>query len=97
MRARVCLPRSAVFKAEKTPLDPSVVLLANDGYSESTDRGFYQQLVGSLLYAAICTRPDIAHAVAMCCRFTANPNVTHLTAAKRILRYLWGTSNYGLL
>ncbi len=84
-------------KAVKTPLDPSVVLLANDGYSETTDRGLYQQLVGSLLYAAICTRPDIAHAVAMCCRFTANPNVAHLTAAKRILRYLWGTSNYGLL
>ncbi len=42
-----------------TPLDCNVVLVANDGYSQSIDRGLYQQLVGSLLYTGdVATRRD---------------------------------------
>lgn len=49
----------------------------------------------SLLYAVITTRPDItlATVVSKCC---ANPTQSHLTAAKRILRYLKGTVYLGL-
>jgi Reverse transcriptase (RNA-dependent DNA polymerase) len=48
----------------------------------------YQKIIGSLLYASISTRPDIAHAVSMCSRFSHNPSDAHLTAAKKILRYI---------
>ncbi len=81
----------------ETPNDCNVILVANDGYSQTVDRGHYQQLVGSLLYAAVATRPDVAYAVSTCCRFTSDPTVAHLTAAKRVLRYLRGTADYGLL
>ena len=53
-------------------------------------------MVGSLLYAAMATRPDIAQAVSAVSKFNANPNVAHLTAVKRIFRYLKGTVNFAL-
>ena len=56
----------------------------------------YMELVGSLLYASISTRPDIAHAVAMLCRAMQNPGPAHWIAAKRVLRYLVGTKTKGL-
>ncbi len=80
----------------ETPMDSNVVLEVNDGYSQLVDRGYFQQLVGSLLYAAVATRPDIPFAVATCCRFTSEPTAAHLTAAKRVLRYLRGSADYGL-
>ena len=50
-------------------------------------------MVGSLLYAAIATHPDIAQAVGVVC---SRPTEAHLTAAKRILRYLKGTVTLGI-
>ena len=43
-----------------------------------------QSMVGSLLYAAIATRPDIAQAVGAVSKFNAKPTEAHLTAIKRI-------------
>ena len=54
-------------------------------------------MVGSLLYAAIATRPDIAQAVGAVSKFNSCPTQTHLTAVKRILRYLKGTIDLGLM
>ena len=56
----------------------------------------YASLVGSLNYAAVCTRPDIAFAVSTLCRHMKNPTQNHWQAAKRVLRYLKGTKHYGL-
>jgi hypothetical protein len=56
----------------------------------------YMELVGSLLYASISTRPDISHAVAVLSRFMSNPGERHWVAAKRVLRYLKGTKGMGL-
>ncbi|SOV02267.1 uncharacterized protein UDID_19160 [Ustilago sp. UG-2017a] len=56
----------------------------------------YALLVGSLLWIAQGSRPDIAFAVGRCTRFVANPSGEHLTAAKRILRYLKGTIKVSL-
>ena len=42
------------------------------------------------------SRPDIAVAVGIVARFSANPKETHMMAVKRILRYLKGTADYGL-
>ena len=56
----------------------------------------YSELVGSLNYIAILTRPDIAHAVQQLCQFMHNPGQMHWKAAKQVLRYLKGTSEIGI-
>ena len=56
----------------------------------------YRSIVGSLIYAAISTRPDINHAVNICSRYMHQPSQAHVTGAKRILRYLYENSRYGL-
>ena len=76
-----------------TPIDPSVKLMKDDGYSKRADPIRYQSMVGSLLHAARATRPDIALAVGIVSKFNANPTEAHLTAVKRIFRYLKGTAN----
>ena len=60
-------------------------LQKEEGVSRPVDTIPYQSIVGSLLYAAITTRPDIAQAVGVVAKFCANPTQSHLTAAKRIL------------
>jgi hypothetical protein len=54
----------------------------------------YASAVGSLMYAMVCTRPDVAHAVGVVCRFLSNPGKVHWNAAKWILRYLKGIINH---
>ena len=56
----------------------------------------YRSSAGSLLYASIRTRPDIAFAVRAVAKFSSNPGKKHWTAVKRILRYLKGTTSLGL-
>ena len=63
---------------------------------EDMSRVPYASAVGSLMYAMVCTRPDIAHAVGVLSRFMSNPGKEHWTAVKRVFRYLRGTSDYGL-
>lgn len=74
-----------------TPADCNVKLEKHDGISNSVDATKYQSMVGSLLYAAVATRPDIAHAVGVVSKFCAEPSEMHITAVKRIFRYLKGT------
>ena len=52
----------------------------------------YSSAVGSLMYAMVCTRPDIAHAVRVVSRFLANPGKEHWETVKWIFKYLRGTS-----
>ena len=66
-------------------------LIKDDGYSKAVDPVVYQSMVGSLIYAAIATRPDIAQAVGALAKFNPSPNQAHLTAVKRVFRYLKGT------
>ena len=56
----------------------------------------YANAVGSLMYAMMCTRPDICYAVGLVSRFQSNPGLAHWKAVKRILRYLKGTADYVL-
>nr|GEX54076.1 putative reverse transcriptase, RNA-dependent DNA polymerase [Tanacetum cinerariifolium] len=60
------------------------------------DRNRYQRLVGKLIYLSH-TRPDIAHAVGVVSRFMHQPQVAHMNAALRIVRYLKGTAGHGVL
>ena len=70
--------------------------------SEDTRRGRghvrvpYASAVGSLMYAMVCTKPNIAHAVGVLSRFMSKPRNEHWRTVKRVLRYLRGTSDYGL-
>lgn len=73
------------------------------GHKFSKDHGhplppdnYYQALVGSLLYLAVNTRPDISHAVGILSRFMSCPTNLHWEAAKHVLRYLKGTKDLGL-
>jgi hypothetical protein len=63
---------------------------------EDMKRVPYASAVGSLMYAMVSTRPDIAQAVGVLSRFMANPGKSHWDALKRVLRYLKGTSQYAL-
>jgi len=83
-------------KIVSTPTDVNVKSCKDDGFSQPEDKVLYQSLVGSLLYFAIATKPDISYAVRVVAQFCAGPNQSHLTAAKRILRYLKGTAQYAL-
>ena len=56
----------------------------------------YASVVGSLMYAQTCTRPDISFAVGMLGRYQSNPSLEHWKAAKKVLRYLQGTKNHML-
>lgn len=68
-----------------------------DGGDKPADVKEYQAIVGKLLYAAISTRPDIAYATQMLTRHMQKPLRRHVTAAERVLRYLAGTREKGLL
>ncbi|XP_070017619.1 uncharacterized protein [Nicotiana sylvestris] len=63
-----------------------------DELGSSVDQKLYRGMIGSLLYITT-SKPDIIFSVGLCARFQANPNESHLTAVKRILRYLKGTTD----
>jgi hypothetical protein len=56
----------------------------------------YQNAIGSLMYAMIGTRPDIAYSVGVLSKYNANPGKAHWQAVKRVFRYLQGTKNHSL-
>lgn len=60
------------------------------------ETGLYRQIVGSAIYLANNTRPDISYAVGQLARFMATPAVIHIQHAKQLLRYLNGTRTIGI-
>src|SRR4051812_36212966 len=75
-------------------MDPREKLMPNT--SKPVDKLEYSRAIGSLMYAMISTRPDIAYAVGKLSRFTSNPSRHHWHAITRVFKYLNGTMNYGL-
>ena len=57
----------------------------------------YRSAIGSLMYLATCTRPDLAAAVSELSKFNQNPGIAHWEGVKRVLRYLSGTVGEGLM
>ena len=80
----------------KTPMDTKPTL-TKPNKSEISGVLEYQSLVGSLMYAMLGTRPDLAYAVSTLSKFNSEPAEEHHAAAKRTLRYLKETKSYGLL
>jgi len=62
---------------------------------EDMSRVPYASEVSTLMYAMVCTRPDIAHAVDVLSRFMSKPGKKHWITVKQVFRYLCGTSDYG--
>ena len=53
----------------------------------------YSSVVGNVMYAQVCTRPDIAFVVGVLGRYLSDPGQSHWKAAKKVLRYLQGTKD----
>jgi hypothetical protein len=56
----------------------------------------YSSTIDNFMYAMVCTRPDIAHAVGVVSRYMNNPGKEHWEEVKWILKYLRGTSTHAL-
>jgi len=69
----------------------------NDFEREQMKNIPYASAVGSLMYAQVCTRPDIAFVVGMLGRYQSDPGLDHWRAAKKVMRYLQGTKDYMLM
>lgn len=79
---------------EKTPLNTSEKLCLEDGADRVSEEN-YRSLVGGLIYLTH-SRPDLAYAVSLVSRFMQRPSKVHLGAARRVLRYVAGTLDYGM-
>ena len=69
--------------------------LTKEGEGDLVNPTYYKNIVGCLRYLT-CTRPDILFGVGLVSRYMERPRSSHLKAAKRILRFIKGTLNYGL-
>ncbi|KAI5349763.1 hypothetical protein L3X38_002652 [Prunus dulcis] len=81
-------------KSASTPLVAIDKLQREDG-SEAAYESLYRKIVGSLLYLT-ATRPDIMFSASLLARFMHSPSKLHYGAAKRVLRYIQGTIDYGI-
>ncbi|GJR53616.1 putative ribonuclease H-like domain-containing protein [Tanacetum coccineum] len=81
-------------KSSTTPVDLEKPLV-KDGDADDVDVHLYRSMIRSLMYL-IASGPDIMFAVCACARFQVNPKTSHLTAVKRIFKYLKGKPKLGL-
>ena len=83
-------------KPVTTPLESSIQLKLAEILQSPVNQTLFRQMIGSLMYLMIGTRPDIAAAVSIISQFASNPMTLHHQAGKRILRYLKGMINMKL-
>ncbi|RWR76143.1 retrovirus-related Pol polyprotein from transposon TNT 1-94 isoform X1 [Cinnamomum micranthum f. kanehirae] len=91
----VCRLRKSLYGLKQTPGHEVNLKLSKDDGDLLPNPHTYRRLVGSLVYLTI-TRPDISYAVNLVSQFMTSPRHLHLTAVKRIIRYLLGTVTRGL-
>ncbi|GJR01842.1 retrovirus-related pol polyprotein from transposon TNT 1-94 [Tanacetum coccineum] len=86
------------FQKENCDTIPTAMVeqakLKLDLVGKLVDHTDYRSMIGSLMYLT-SSRPDIMFSTYMCARYQANPNDHHVSAVKRIFRYLKGTINLG--
>ena len=81
-------------KLAKTLMHPTCIIEMEE-VSKKVEQKLYRGMIGSLLYLTM-SRPDVLYSVCFYARFQSDPRETHLTAVKRIFKYLKGTTNLGL-
>lgn len=95
--AKICNDLALCANTSRLPTTPMEVLellpASKDEIITDLSRTLYQQKVGSLLYATIATRPDIAFAVSQLSRFNQHPGKHHHKAADQVFHYFYGTQN----
>eukprot|EP00794_Sanderia_malayensis_P016556 gene16556-biopygen13988 len=93
------LKRFEMFESKPvaTPMEVGKVFKKLSEDEEQFDIKQYQAAIGSLNYAMIATRPDICSAVGILSQFMSKPSKEHWQGVKRILRYIKGTLDYGLI
>ncbi|XP_075106808.1 secreted RxLR effector protein 161-like [Nicotiana tabacum] len=79
----------------RTPFDANSQLKKNNG--DPVVQAKYVQIIGSLMHLMNFTRPDISYDVCRLSKYTHNPNREHWSALDRLMKYLRGTMNYGIL
>ena len=87
-------------KAKQSPMETRHMLSKTTGVELKDDdprRAAYGETVGALLYLSTHTRPDLAYPVGVLSRFMAKPTDAHFQAMKKVLRYLKGTWDMGLM
>ncbi|GJR59532.1 putative ribonuclease H-like domain-containing protein, partial [Tanacetum coccineum] len=84
----------ASVKTVSTPIETQEPLVKDEEASD-VDVHLYRSMIGSLMYVT-ASRPDIMFAVCACSRFQVTPKTSHLSAVKRIFRYLKGKPKLGL-
>ena len=89
--SRFCYVNS---KSSPTPYDLCVILRKNKKIAKDQLR--YSQIIGSLIYFASATRPDISFVVSKLSRFMSNTGTDHWHALERVMHYLIGTMSYGI-
>ncbi|KAL0560154.1 hypothetical protein IC582_000548 [Cucumis melo] len=70
--------------------------ITKDTVGTAIDHKLYRSMIGSLLYLT-ASRPDIAYAVGTCAQYQSDPRTSHLNAVKRIIKYVHGTTDFGIL
>ena len=88
-------------RAVSTPLPPYSKLSMADSPQTPEARALmvdvpYRSTIGSLMYLAVCTRPDLSAAISSLSRFNADPGQAHWEAVQHVLRYLQGTAGEGI-
>lgn len=82
------------------PADPcsSLTKTGCSGESDSNpfDEDLYREAVGTLMYIAVCTRPDIAYAVGRVAQFCSAPKKAHWAGVQRVMAYLKETARLGI-
>ncbi|KAI0992481.1 hypothetical protein K3495_g15704, partial [Podosphaera aphanis] len=80
-----------------TPLPPGVIYSKAEEEESFDDTTKYRAAIGSLMFASIATRPDIAYATNLMSQFNAAPSQRHWNGVKHIFRYLKGTISTGIM
>ena len=82
----------------RIPADPNSLNAIFEKGEENNETNFpYKEAIGSLMFLANVTRPDIAFAVGVLSRYSENLKKIHVTFVKRIFKYIKGTIEYGLM
>jgi len=85
----------AECNSSKCPMEPRNKLNEDKG-GKLVDATEYRKMIGCLRYL-LHTRPDLSYSVGLASRFMEKPTVIHAGAVKQIMRYLKGTTEYGLV
>ena len=88
-------------RAAKTPLAPGSRLTKDNSPKTPAEIALaskhpYRQVIGSLMYLMVCTRPDIAFAISQLSRYSSNHGTEHWNALVHVIRYVKGTKGLGI-